>query len=109
MKTKAEINPICGQRVKELIKDCGMQQKNFAKKLGYTPEYISVLVTGKKALPANVAHEIIEKMFPHIRFEWLMGWDDHKTEKDKRMSEQVRKNLWISKSSYMVRRARCSS
>ncbi|MBR5313103.1 MAG: helix-turn-helix transcriptional regulator [Clostridia bacterium] len=85
-KEKTVINPICGKRLQELIQESGMSQKEFAEKANYTPEYISNLVTGKKAFPIGTAREFINNFFPNIRLEWLMGDDECKTVSEHQMS-----------------------
>ncbi len=77
-KEKAQINPICGKRLQELIQESGMLQKEFAEKAGYSPEYISAITTGKKALPMKTAKEMISKFFPKVSLEWLMGETDYR-------------------------------
>ncbi|MCE5190028.1 MAG: hypothetical protein LLF75_12725 [Eubacteriales bacterium] len=44
------------------------------------------LVTAKRRLTTDSAVRIA-KMFPPVRFEWLMGYDDFKTLADKKISE----------------------
>lgn len=72
-----EINPVCGKRIKELMTDNNLKQKEFAQILGYTEQHISALVQGKRHLSDQAAIAIAKK-FPPVRYEWLMGYDDFK-------------------------------
>ena len=78
-KSKTEIKPLSAKRVKELISDSGMTQKEFAEKVVHcTSVHMSRITTGEAPVTAKIADEII-KYFPKIRFEWLMGYGDVKT------------------------------
>lgn len=79
---KVVIDPICGKRLSELISDYGMTHKDFAEAIGYTKEQVSFMVNGKRNITVYSARAIAEK-FPSVRFEWLMGYDDFKTEADR--------------------------
>ena len=72
------INPKTGKRVAELIKELNMTQIEFGEKIGLGSRQISCIVTGKRRLTEDNARRIAE-LFPPVRFEWLMGWDDYKT------------------------------
>ena len=75
-KKKEAINPIVGTRLKTLLASYGMTQKQLAEKLNYTDQHISQIVRGNRRLTVEVAKDIV-KLFPdHIRYEWLMGYDD---------------------------------
>lgn len=84
VKTK-QINPLRGERVKILLSEHCMTQKELAEKIGYAPEHLSFIVNGRRNLTEDAAHAI-SKLFPGIRFEWLMGFDDFKTERDYRLA-----------------------
>ena len=77
---KENINPVCGQRLKEVIQASPYSQKDFAEVvLHYTPEHLSLIINGKRSLTPELAEKVIT-IFPHIRFQWLMGIDDFKTD-----------------------------
>ena len=80
-KKKGEINPICGERLKTIIKDEKISQKVFAKHICCSPEHLSAIINGKKRLTEETAREVV-KIFPEYRLEWLLGFDECKTARD---------------------------
>lgn len=79
---RVEVNPIRGERLKMLLIENGVDQKEFADKIGYTKEHISYIINGRRNLTEDAAQAII-KLFPGTRIEWLMGYDDFKTNHEK--------------------------
>lgn len=84
MENKAtKINPLRGERVKEVIKDSGMEQWMFARDvLHCSANHLSYKVNGhRKVTEADI--DLIcnwaEKNGKDIRKEWLLGLDDFKT------------------------------
>lgn len=75
----SKINEKIGSRVKELLGDLGMTQQEFAAEFNYTEQHISYIVRGKRNLTVETAQAIAKK-YPTVRFEWLLGYDDFKTE-----------------------------
>ena len=86
---KVEINPECGKRLRELLKESGIKQKELAKKLNYDPRHISNIITGKKRLTPETSYRIAD-MF-HIRAEWLLCQDDYRTREEK---DTASKKAW---------------
>lgn len=78
---KTEINPKRAKNVKELIKLEGITQKELADRIGHTPQNVSNIVKMKIALTEETARDII-RAFPKYRLEWLMGYDEHKTNEE---------------------------
>ena len=79
---KQEINPIRGQRLEKLIDILGIKQCDLAKMIPISQQTISGIVKGNKNLTENVASRIAE-LFPNdCRFQWLMGFDQYRTEDD---------------------------
>lgn len=110
------IDPQKGERLKQLLQEYSVSQKEIAAVLHYSPEQISYIINGKRNLTEPAAKEIIKyfnsinvnkakqqasiiekEMLEQktisfawqsniqpktIRFEWLMGYDDFKTEQD---------------------------
>ncbi|EXG86236.1 putative transcriptional regulator [Clostridium sp. ASBs410] len=79
---KRKLNPEQGKRLNECLKDIRMAQKELAQKSGYTQQYISNIVVGKK----NMSHESAE-IFANIlcvRKDYLLCQDDFKTDNAKR-------------------------
>ncbi len=77
-----EINIIRGQRLKQVLADQKMKQRELADILDCTKEHISYIVTGKRNLTEEHAKKIVT-LFPHIRLEWLMAYDDFESELSK--------------------------
>ena len=71
-----------GQRLKALLKEAHCYQKELAQFLNFSPNHISLIVAGKRKLTAETARKIIAKYSPDTRHEWLLGWDDFRTEKE---------------------------
>lgn len=82
---KVEVNPIRGQRLKLLLSEHKMEQKELAEKINYTKEHISYIITGQRNLTEDAAKKIVA-LFPPTRFEWLMGFDNFRTENEKSLS-----------------------
>lgn len=78
---KGEVNTIRGERLGKLLSWYGIDQKDFAEGIGYTKEHISYIINGHRNLTIDAAERIV-KMFPDIRIEWLMGYDDYPTRLD---------------------------
>lgn len=84
-----KINAIRGKRLKTLLNEKKIDQKEFAEEIGYSAEHISYIINGKRNLTEDAAGRIAEK-FPDIRIGWLLGWDDFKTEEDENEYERLR-------------------
>lgn len=79
---KKEINPIRAQRLNEIMTDEGINQRELSKRLNLSQQSISRILNGAATLTETTANRIIFE-FPKYRFEWIMGYDDFKTVKDK--------------------------
>lgn len=86
MANKKEINPKTGVRLQELIKNLKMTQVEFGERIGLGAQQISCIVRGERRLTEDNARRIAE-LFPPIRMEWLMGWDDYVTDTELGMSK----------------------
>lgn len=92
-----KINPKKGERVKQLLNEYNVTQKEIAAVLHYSPEQISYIVNGKRDLTEPAAQELVDyfnslsgedadkprqlrQSSKLIRLSWLMGYDDYKTE-----------------------------
>ena len=79
---RVEINPKTGERIKIICAEQGITQAKLAEMVGYTPEYISNIVRGRKGLSLEAAR-LICKAFragrkgTMYREEWLLGQDDY--------------------------------
>lgn len=76
-----EINKVSCERLKTLINGSHYTQKEIAQKLGYTEQHLSLIVTGKRNLTDSACYKLIE-LFPHVRPQWLKGYDDSHTALD---------------------------
>lgn len=76
---RVEVNPIRGKRLKMLLTENGIDQQELADKIGYTKEHISYIINGRRNLTEEAAQAVV-KQFPDTRIEWLMGYDDFKTQ-----------------------------
>ena len=62
-----------------LLTENGIDQQELADKIGYTKEHISYIINGRRNLTEEAAQAVV-KQFPDTRIEWLMGYDDFKTQ-----------------------------
>ena len=73
-------NKVSGERVKSVLKEAGIKQRELAEKLHFTPNYINQIVQGKRNLTVPLAEEI--SALTGVRKEYLLGYDDFKTVKE---------------------------
>lgn len=78
---KTEINPLRAERLKNLIDDLKMSQTDFARAVNYSQQHISGIINKKTALTEETASDILS-VFPKYRQQWLLGYDDHMTNKE---------------------------
>lgn len=86
MANKKEINQKSCIRLRELISELKMTQSQFGELLGLGSRQISCMVNGARRLTEDNARRIAQ-MFPEVRYEWLMGYDDYKTEGEYKKSK----------------------
>lgn len=70
-----EANQVRAKRLKEIMIREQLNQGEFAKRVGYTQQYISQIQKGKKQLSEAIARTVV-RAFPDYRLEWLLGYDD---------------------------------
>ena len=117
--TRPELNnKECGKRLRECRKECGLTQAQLADKINeleeknqifperkkecfHSDKQISYLENGSRPISPNYARLLSRVL--GVRYEWLMGEDDHKTaedydtavterkQKEKQMQEEERK------------------
>lgn len=101
---RVEINLECGERLSLILSERNMQQKELAEALKYTPQQISRIITGKAPMTEGFAHSVVElfksidreaalaemdelepvePVIETLRYEWLMCYDDFKTESER--------------------------
>lgn len=61
-----------GDRLKQLIKKIGLNNKEFAKRLNVSPNYISILITGKKKINNKFIYNIT-KVIPNLNPNWFLN------------------------------------
>ena len=67
-----------GKRLKKILKENGLNQNELADYLHYSPNHISMIVTGKRRLTPDIAYFVCS-LIPGIRAEYLLCLDDWKT------------------------------
>lgn len=77
----AEVNPLRGERMKEIIRREGITQAQLAEVLGVGEVHLSNIANGKRSLTDKRAEKIIA-LYPRYRLSWLLGYDDYMTEED---------------------------
>lgn len=92
---KTEINPIPGQRLKQIIDEQGISQTELSKKIHISQQTISRMVKGLASVTDQTA-SLITELFPQYRRSWLMGYDDMKTGNDE-MNHLIRQQHQESK------------
>lgn len=75
---KKEINPEQGKRLRECLNEQRFSQKELAEKSGYTPQYISNIVVGKKNMSYESASAFAKIL--HVKTEFLLCEIDCKTD-----------------------------
>ena len=81
-----EINPECGLRLKDLLKENKMTQVDLAEEADYTEPYISNMINAKANLSPTSAKKFAEIL--KVRQKYLLCEDNYKTEADFERAEQ---------------------
>ncbi len=88
---KVEIKGIRGKRLKQICEEQNITQQTLSSKVYISQQAISNMVTGQANVTEVTARKVIEYISKELhfdyRFEWLMGYDDYKTESDKQSAE----------------------
>ena len=82
---KSELNVECGKRLKKCLADFPMTQNELSKLTGYTQQYISNIIVGKK--PMTVKAASLFSKYLNIRHEFLLCEDNDRTTEDVKKSE----------------------
>lgn len=85
---KSELNTECGKRLKQCLEESSMTQIELANLSGFTQQYISNIVVGKKPMTDKAAKLFAKHL--NIRREYLLCEDDFKTCEDE---ENARKDI----------------
>lgn len=80
---KKEINPKQSERLQIILKEQNINQKELAKRIFLSEKTVSAMVTGKASITPDTATTLVD-LFPEAgyRYQWIMGIDDHKTNRD---------------------------
>ncbi|MBQ9003836.1 MAG: helix-turn-helix transcriptional regulator [Eggerthellaceae bacterium] len=76
---KKEVNPIRRARLVQLMDEMNISQKELERQTGIKQQNISMMVRGLLNVSGPNA-EAIAAAYPEIRIQWLMGYDDFKTD-----------------------------
>lgn len=74
---KTELNKECGIRLKNCLEEFPMTQNELSSLTGYTQQYISNIVVGKKPMTIKAARIFAKHL--NVRTEYLLCEDDNKT------------------------------
>lgn len=73
---KSRLNPECGKRLKQCIKDANLTQAELASASGFTAQYISNIIVGKKPMTVTAARSFSKIL--HVQEEFLLCGSDFK-------------------------------
>ena len=76
-----EIKEIRCNRLKQILEETKTTQKQLHEAINVSQQGISQMVNCKANVTSTTATAVI-KLFPQYRLEWLMGFDDYKTNAD---------------------------
>lgn len=79
--TKKDNKSVTKDRIKALLQERGMNQQSLADEIPLTAQYFSAMINGHRNFQVDVAKRIAE-ILPPVRYQWIMGEDDFKTERD---------------------------
>lgn len=71
------------ERFDALLKEKGKTNSWIGKKIGCEHQHVSNMRRNRKRITPEMAEIIVRELFPDVRTQWLLGWDDFKTEKEK--------------------------
>lgn len=83
---RTEINKKGCERLKLLLKDNNMTQREFADLANYSEVHVCGVVNGTRNITEDLAR-IAAEIFPPTRIQWILGLDDYRTEAEKRNEE----------------------
>ena len=77
---KSELNLYCVERLKKCLEDFPMSQNELARLTGYTQQYISNIVVGKKPMTVKAASLFAKAL--NVRQDFLLCESDNKNDAD---------------------------
>lgn len=84
------------ERMEIIIDECGIKQTVFAKSVGVTPNYISMIIHAKKELISPTLALLIEYIYGYSH-EWILSGEGDKYNREKLKKRIIKK---IEDSSY---------
>jgi transcriptional regulator with XRE-family HTH domain len=78
-----------GERLAVLLKDKGISQKAFSKKIDYREQSISNLITGQTKSPKSDLVVEIARLFPDVNLRWFLLEEGEMFVNEDSASEQI--------------------
>jgi transcriptional regulator with XRE-family HTH domain len=78
-----------GERLAVLLKDKGISQKAFSKKIDYREQSISNLITGQTKSPKSDLLVEIARLFPDVNLRWFLLEEGEMFVNEDSASEQI--------------------
>lgn len=91
MKSKTEINPECGLRLKEVLSQKKISQLELSKLSGFTPQYISYIIQGFRPMTVSAANAFSKAL--NIRQEYLLCEDTYKNKLSFERNQEIRSSI----------------
>ncbi len=91
MKSKTEINPECGLRLKEVLSQKKISQPELSKLSGFTPQYISYIIQGLRPMTVSAANAFSKAL--NIRQEYLLCEDTYKNKLSFERNQEIRSSI----------------
>lgn len=70
-----------GQRINIILQECSLKKTEFARSLGISANYVSLLSAGKKIVISETLAKLIENIYGYS-FKWLMTGEGEKQPQD---------------------------
>lgn len=77
-RTKARLNPKASERIKLLLRERKMTQRELANQAGLSEQLVSGILGNNRGLTEEVA-KMIADVFKPVSYEWIMGDSDNRT------------------------------
>lgn len=91
MKSKTEINPECGLRLKEVLNQKKISQLELSKLSNFTPQYISCIIRGLRPMTVSAANVFAKTL--NIRQEYLMCEDNYKNKLSFERNQEIQSSI----------------
>lgn len=91
MKSKTEINPECGLRLKEVLNQKKISQLELSKLSSFTPQYISYIIQGLRPMTVSAANAFAKAL--NIRQEYLLCEDNYKNKLSFERNQEIQSSI----------------